>query len=178
MELKKHRIQIDDIKTNSDLMIVWNKRENIYFLMKMIIFPHKNNIHDRKYDVNVDIGNKIIEFSKTQLRNITEEFPLFVADLNQLYTLKIEINRIQKKSIADFDHPITIKKQRFIDQEIIDIIQKAGDAGISATDLNWKTQSITKQQRNEILQSLIDDEIITVHFDQSKGRKKKIYKYE
>jgi hypothetical protein len=149
--------------------------------------------HNRLYDVIVSISSIQTNFNILNLKcynkkNIEELFintfidiksrshiSVFYEDDNKYFEIKIK-GKISEKSLFIANK----KKSSDIsnDQKILNIIEDAGPEGISQSLLTKKTHKFINQkdQRN-IINDLIANNIITMEFDTSNGRKKTIYKY-
>jgi hypothetical protein len=170
------RIQEDSLSLSYSFFIIWNDANDDYLQIHVDIKQFKNNIHNDEYDICQDIDDKMHDFMNSKINTRKESFPFFIPDYNKLYTVSILFDRIKKNSIIRAHERPRLK--RFIDQEIISMIQDAGETGLSASELNQRTQCLTKKERNDIIKELLDKEIISLIFDTSRGRKKKIYRYD
>jgi len=178
----KHRyFPAEELVLNYDLFVVWNENNNDYFSLYLTLEPLERKTHNPEYNIADDITDKIQNIMSSKLTFKKESFILFIdnnvyLDNNMIYLLTMKFERILKKSIIKaFERP---RMRRHVDQDIISMIQDAGEKGMSASEINQRTQMITKEERNTIIKDLLDNEIISLHFDSPNGRKKKIYKYE
>jgi len=138
----------------------------------------------------------IVSDTKLKLRNsfYDNELVLFLNDaILSLNSHKNKKDDIHYEFISQCKFNINIhvekilKKRSFvvlecnpipIDQVLLNHIMDARDSGISATEINQLTKhKITKNQRDNIIKTLMLEQLIFLDFDTSMGRKKKIYKY-
>jgi hypothetical protein len=149
--------------------------------------------HNRLYDVNLSISSIQTNFDiinvKCYNKKTIEELlintfidiksrsniAVFYEHDNTYFEIKIK-GIISEKSlfIANKKRSSDISN----DQKILNIIEDAGPKGISQSLLTKKTHKfINKKDQKDIIQDLIVNNIITMEFDKSNGRKKTIYKY-
>jgi len=178
---KQRYFPLGEVTLNYDILVAWNENNNDYFSLYITLEPIEDKTHNPEYNIFDDITEKIQNLMNSKLTFKNETFILYIdnnvyLDNNSIYLMKMKFKRILKKSIIKaFERP---RMRKHIDQDIISMIQDAGEKGVSASELNQKTQMITKEERNKIIKELFDNEIISLHFDNSRGRKRKIYKYE
>ena len=171
---EKTGVIIGRMPFSSEFLVIWNPDENDYFFVRIVLSPTKKYRSD-KYDVAEKIEAFIDQFMpKKDMHAKNNTFVFFFND--RVFNMSIELKKVKKKNIISTYRKR--KKNSFIDQKILSIIQDAGLGGISISDLTQKTQSITREERVKILNEFLKDEIIFLQVDTSKGRQKKMYFYE
>ena len=162
---------------NYNFFLIWNHENNDYCNIKINLTPLNSDLYDINKNTEDIINTMISNFMNSKAVHGTESLIYFHA--GYVYTATLTMDRVLKKNIL-IENPQSTKKEKnkFIDQKILSLIQDAGTNGISISAITQKTQTITKEERENILQELIDTEVIIMTYDTSKGRKKRVYFYD